>query len=89
MNPLCQEAIFRAHAGLGTLGTLSQRARIFSQEVMWDIKIMDQSAVSQEDEVKLDEEKRRLFPFIFIYLLVGRFLCSKLFTYKPDRWQDV
>ena len=35
---LCQEAIFGAHASPGTLSTLSQRARIFSQEVGWDIK---------------------------------------------------
>ena len=74
--------IFRANADLRPLGTLSQKTRIFSQEVRWDKKIMDQSAVSQEGKVKLDEEKNLLFPFIFIY---GDFCVQKLFTYKPDR----
>ena len=48
------KAIFRAHASPGALSTLSQRARIFSQEVRWDKENMDQSAVSQGNEVKLD-----------------------------------
>ena len=53
-NLLCQKAIFRAHAGPGALRTLSQRARIFLQEVRWDKENMDQSAVSQGNKVKSD-----------------------------------
>ena len=60
---LCQEAICKAHAGPGSLGTLSKKTGIFSQEVRWDKENMDQSAVSQGDEVKLDgsvsDESRR------------------------------
>ena len=51
---LCQEVVFGAHAGPGALGTLSKKARIFSQEVRWDKENMDQSTVSQGNEVKLD-----------------------------------
>ena len=51
---LCQEAIFRAHASPGPLSTLSKKTRIFSQDVRWDKENMDQSAVSQGNEVKSD-----------------------------------
>ena len=50
---LCEGVIFGVYASLGTFGALSQKTRIFSQEVR-GIQNRDQSAISQDDGVKLE-----------------------------------